>query len=123
MQEVKKNKPKPLLSSSSSKRAKELLEKVNLPKIICIHLIGENHSMHHRMGAGVIIMTIGVMISKTASGISFYLVSFLGDMIGYLIHGIGTLPFAEALSTHINSAKSSVERVEEGKEGDGDGLS
>lgn len=98
--QLKSTKP---TKSKKKVSGKELLDKVNLPKIICIHLIGKNHTLHHRMGAGVILMTIGVMISKSAAGISVYLVSFVGDMIGYLIHGIGTLPFGEALVAHIQA--------------------
>lgn len=80
-------------------KAKSILEKANIPKIICIHLIGEEHSVHHRMGAGVITMAIGVVIAKTTSGM--YVVQFIGELLGYLIHGIGSIPFVEWLGTRI----------------------
>lgn len=80
-------------------RAKSILDKANIPKIICVHLIGEEHSVHHRMGVGVITMAIGVVIAKTTSGI--YVIQFIGELLGYLIHGIGSIPFVEWLGTRI----------------------
>lgn len=82
-----------------AKKAKSILEKANIPKIICVHLLGEEHTVHHRMGVGVITMAIGVVVAKSTSGI--YIVQFVGELLGYLIHGIGSIPFVEWLGTRL----------------------
>lgn len=81
---------------------KEFIERINIPKIVCIHLIGENHTSKHRMAVGAIVMGFGVVISKITANL--YILSFCGDVIGYLIHGIGSIPFVEHLSSIIASA-------------------
>lgn len=87
--------PKPLFAP----RELSLLERIDVPRIVCVHLIGENHSPRHRMGVGTILMAFGVIISRLTAHI--YVLSFFGEVIGYLIHGIGTIPFAEEFSSHI----------------------
>lgn len=85
---------------------KPFIEKVDVPKIICVHLIGEDHTLHHRMGVGFIIMSIGVLISRFSEG-SFYIIHFFGDLVGFAIHGIGTIPFGEALTQHVVKVRNS----------------
>lgn len=107
---AEKNKKNP---KKKGELAKDILEKANIPKIICVHLIGEEHSVHHRMGVGVITMAIGVVIAKSTSGI--YFVQFAGELLGYLIHGIGSIPFVEWLGTRIptTNVKSEEEQEQE----------
>lgn len=82
-----------------NKSPTNLLERLNISRIICVNLLGEKHSNWHRMGAGMIVMSIGVLISKASEG--YYIVHFFGEMFGYLIHGIGTIPFVEVLSSKL----------------------
>lgn len=97
---------------TKERKGKELLERVNVPKLICLHLIGEKHTAHHRMSVGLIIMGVGVAICKMTS--SFYIISYIGEGIGYLIHGIGTIPFVEHLQTYLVAPAS--QQVEEEQE-------
>lgn len=77
----------------------KILERVNLPRIICTHLLGEHHSSYHRMGAGLVVMAVGVLTSKVAEG--YIIIHFFFDVFGYMIHGIGTIPFVELLSAQL----------------------
>ncbi len=106
------DKKKPLKAVGRMKKAgTKAISYVNVPRIACDHLIGEHHSKYHRMGAGVIIMAIGVIISKQFADIHIFFVHYILDGFGYLIHGIGTIPFAEALTE--NQRKRMVRQVEE----------
>lgn len=84
---------------------------LNLPKIICNHTIGKNHSYTHRMRCGVLVMMIGVAISKSAAHIPhtstiwimkiiFFVSHYAVDAVGYFIHGVGALPIVEKLLGH-----------------------
>lgn len=107
------NEPKKT-SKSPPKRInkKAILEKLNVPRIICFHLLGENHSEYHRMSVGVIIMASGVLMAEFNSGI--IIIHFIGNMFGYLLHGIGSIPFVEELSKYLakNAPKSDIKAEE-----------
>jgi len=90
---------------TKSNRKKTLL-KIDIPRIICIHLIGEDHTLHHRMGAGIIMMTIGVVISHLTGDI--YIIHYIGEIVGFGVHGIGTIPFGEALVAHVGNIRNKV---------------
>lgn len=79
-----------------------LLNKVNVPRIVGDHLFNKSHTDTHRMLTGVVLMSIGVVVSK----IHFTLIIFqlIIDGVGYGIHGIGLTPFIEKI-THIVSGK------------------
>lgn len=76
--------------------SKVIFTNLNVSKVICHHLIDEKHSHTHRMVVGIIIMIGGVGISKISTTIT--VVHFIFDGLGYAIHGIGLIPFVEALS-------------------------
>jgi membrane-associated HD superfamily phosphohydrolase len=80
------------------KVSRVILANLNVSKVVCNHLISESHSHTHRMIAGIFIMSVGVSISKIH--VAFVVVHFLLDGVGYAIHGIGLIPFVEALSKH-----------------------
>jgi len=63
---------------------------------LCNHLFGENHSSHHRLCTGFIIMLLGVLISEYCSS-SNHVLSIAGNTIGYGIHAFGATPFIERL--------------------------
>ena len=68
-----------------------------LPRAICNHAIGKDHTAVHRMVAGTIIMAIGVGIAKSTGYFESEYIHFSLDMVGYCIHGLGCTPFIEAL--------------------------
>jgi hypothetical protein len=87
----------------------KVVEAFNLPRIICVHLIGEDHTIHHRMGVGVIVMVIGVIITRCTGGV--YMLHFVGEIVGQAIHGFGTIPFGEALVAHADKIRNKTPTV------------
>lgn len=69
---------------------------LDMPKALCNHLIGEHHTLAHRMIVGTCIMVIGVAVAHTANALPEG-AGFIADLTGYLIHGIGSTPFVEAV--------------------------
>lgn len=76
---------------------KNFLSKVNISKYVTNHLVGEHHTLTHRRITGVIIMITGVGIYKLACITDITLIHFGGEVLGYAIHGMGLIPFAEKL--------------------------
>lgn len=74
-----------------------VLRKANLMHLVCDHVMGERHTHRHRMIAGGVVMAIGVVIAKAGGEIHMAAVHFIADGIGYLIHGIGAVPYVESL--------------------------
>ena len=74
-----------------------MIKFANLPRVVCQHLIGDNHGPHHRMVAGVGVMAVGVAIAKVGGDVHAFGFHYLADMLGYLVHGIGCVPFVEYL--------------------------
>ena len=72
-----------------------ILHRINLPRIVCDHLVGENHSLWHRRIAGTVVMSVGVVIAQNAH--HFWFLWWVVDCAGYLLHGIGAIPFVEPI--------------------------
>lgn len=101
--------------SKDKKKRRSIASRMDVPKMICVHLIGEEHTLHHRIGVGLIMMTVGVLISKFAEG-GYYFIRICGDICGYAIHGIGTIPIGEALvrkATNIKNRTPTIPDLEE----------
>jgi len=73
------------------------MHRKSLPQKLCIGLLGHNHPIHHRLMAGGTVMVVGVTIAHTVAMVvpQVHTVVFIGDLVGYLIHGIGAIPFIE----------------------------
>lgn len=76
---------------------KVVLIRINVVRPICDSLVGEHHTFRHRAMIGVLVMLVGVMIAKSLGHSSYHIVAVVGDAIGYGLHGIGLIPFAEAI--------------------------
>lgn len=81
----------------------QTLHALNVPKHICNHLIGKEHSSNHRMIMGVFVMAVGVGVAKIP--VTFEAFRFVCDMSGYLIHGLGCVPFIDNLINSINKER------------------
>lgn len=76
---------------------KDFLSKVNVSRYIADHLVGQHHTISHRRLVGVVVMISGVGIYKLACMVDFTIIHFGGEVLGYAIHGMGLIPFAEKL--------------------------
>lgn len=74
-----------------------ILHNANVPRILCDHMLGEQHSTKHRMIIGTVVMICGVLIAKTTGHIHSEIVEVVGDLTGYLVHGVGAVPYVDAL--------------------------
>ncbi len=79
------------------KNVSSAVVRLNVPRKLADNLVGKDHSFRHRFVFGLIMMAIGVTIAKHAGHSHNEFVAFAGDGIGYLVHGLGTMPIAEAL--------------------------
>lgn len=75
------------------------LRNIDITRIICLHLVGDDHTPAHRCATGVVLMVIGVGLTKVLLLVPFPLAHYIGDLIGYGIHGLGTVPFVEVLTS------------------------
>lgn len=76
---------------------RRILHAGNVPRIICIHLLGHHHDKRHRMIAGFCVMVVGVGCAKLAVFTTYEFVKYMLDLFGYAIHGLGLTPFIESL--------------------------
>ena len=78
-------------------RLLKILSPFNLPKRICVALLGEKQHIVHRMAVGLVFMISGVTIAHVGADLTFFILRGATDMFGYMIHGIGCTPFLEFL--------------------------
>jgi hypothetical protein len=79
------------------KRVKLIVGAADLPKKICHHMVGEDHTPIHRMSVGAVIMVIGVSIAKVDASGMYHVFHYAFDVVGYVLHGLGTVPFINSL--------------------------
>lgn len=86
-----------VLSNAQNLIVKHLLfDKLNIPKRIANHLIGEEHTPAHRITVGGVIALFGMMIIKSVH--EPVLLSFFCEFFGVTLHAIGVVPLLEAIS-------------------------
>jgi hypothetical protein len=67
----------------------------NIPKVICNHLVGKNHSKLHRHIVGIIFIALGVVIADLFErGIAHSITECLGG----IVQGVGTIPLLEKIT-------------------------
>lgn len=68
----------------------------NLPKKVCNHIIGKEHSQTHRVVVGSTIMVIGVIIAQVPI-INTFTVHVMSETVGFLLHCIGAIPIVQSI--------------------------
>lgn len=69
---------------------------VNLPRIICNHVVSKEHSLKHRKIVGIVIMVVGVVIAKGFFiPISMEVVHVVCECTGFGLHALGAAPWIE----------------------------
>lgn len=87
-------------------RCNNLLPKVNIPFMICDHLMGYKHKLGHRLIAGTVIIIIGITLIVPI--IHFPLI-IITHTIGVICHGVGVVPWLELIlkeEKNVNQLKS-----------------
>lgn len=79
------------------KNLKASITKINFVHKACDVLAGEHHHPILRFTFGLCVMACGVYIAKTIGHHPQEAVAFAGDTVGYGIHGVGLIPFVEAI--------------------------
>jgi hypothetical protein len=74
-----------------------VVRRVNFVIPLCDALLGEQHSVRYRMGAGVVVMALGVTLAKTVGHVANPLIAYSADAIGFGIHALGMVPFIDHL--------------------------
>lgn len=69
----------------------------NVPKHICSALLGRQHSYRSRMLMGVMVGLSGVVVAKYFGHSTSQYVGYVGDAVGYGLHGMGLTPIIEYL--------------------------
>lgn len=108
MSDIVKLKPK------ENNKKKFLLQRkhFDIPHIICNHVVGKNHTLTHRIVAGIILMFVGVSISQAGGAVTIVVIHYGLDALGYALHGFGALPIFELLSDKVNNDGAKVEMEE-----------
>lgn len=75
--------------------ARRVLHHANVPRIVCSHMLGDTHSHAHRMSVGAVVMIAGVGIAKSVGHSHYELIAASGDLLGYLVHGAGAVPYVD----------------------------
>lgn len=80
-----------------------IAQPINLPRIICNHVVSKEHSLKHRKIVGVVIMIVGVviMIVGVVMAKGFFLpiglevVHVVCECTGFGLHALGAVPWIE----------------------------
>lgn len=75
----------------------QAIRKINIFHPLCRGVFGAQHVFLHRAVFGIVIMVCGVLIAKTLGHHPEFVLSVVGDAIGYGLHGIGLIPFVEEI--------------------------
>lgn len=73
------------------------INKINIAKKICNQLLGNEHHVAQRIGLGLVIMAVGVVLAKASSGCNSEFLEYTGDCVGYGLHGVGLTPIIESM--------------------------
>lgn len=84
---------------------RNFINKINVSKYLCEHLFGDNHTDTHRISVGILIMAVGVKISKIP--VDIHMVHFLLDGVGYAVHGIGAAPIIDVMAARTKNKSES----------------
>jgi hypothetical protein len=72
--------------------------KINIVRPVCSLMFGKHHCTATRLIAGVVIAATGVVVAKYFGHSHDPIISYVGDGIGYGLHGLGLTPFIEYLA-------------------------
>jgi hypothetical protein len=56
---------------------------------------------------GTVVMVVGVLIAKLTSHAEYEAVEIAGDLTGYLVHGVGAVPYVDAIVLAVRRSNES----------------
>ncbi len=81
-----------------------IVRRYNVFHPVCSLLFGKHHKASHRMVVGFIVAAGGVYLAKYTGHFESELVHYLGDGVGYGLHGMGLVPFIEYITEAVESS-------------------
>lgn len=81
---------------------------LNVPYLICFHVLGNEHKTAHKMTVGACMMITGVVLAEGFTG-SILIVHVTTSMLGWFIHALGGAPFLEWMSQLGSQVSSAIE--------------
>jgi hypothetical protein len=69
----------------------------DVPRAVRNHLLGDKHSPKHKFIFGSFIMLFGISIVKGSLFVDSFILHFLADGVGYLLHGVGAIPIIKSI--------------------------
>lgn len=80
-----------------------ILGDLNVPRLVCIHLIGEKHTHIHHLIVGAFFIIIGLVVMEGAHSIQYALISRGFEGVSNVVQAVGATPIIEAV---IRNSKS-----------------
>jgi hypothetical protein len=74
---------------------KRVLIRLNIMHPLCNLMFGHDHPLYYRLATGTIVAVTGVVISKWLGHAESECIAYIGDAIGYGLHGLGVAPYIE----------------------------
>lgn len=73
------------------------IRRVDVIRMVCASLAGEQHTFTHRGLTGTLVMLSGVYTAHHFGHSPNLLIALAGDAVGYALHGLGLIPFVDQL--------------------------
>lgn len=73
------------------------MKNLDICKKICNHLIGDNHTDHHKLIIGTLVIILGILIDQFFQIFEYRIIHYFGSITVCLVHGIGAVPYVEML--------------------------
>lgn len=77
---------------------RKILSYLNLPRMICSHLIGEHHTKHHQCFTGVVLFVVGLVLASLGEGTFIHLFT---ETVGCVLKELGLVPIVENLVSSV----------------------
>lgn len=81
------------------------MQHTNPIRSICDHLLGEHHTLSHRLAVGFVVIMLGVTTVQGAHHVSsIWVLAYMIDAGGYALHGVGLMPYLELIQNWRNNS-------------------
>ncbi len=74
---------------------RQLLRKLNVPRLLAEQTVGKGHTERHHLTAGILVMVTGILITKASPLFDWMVWHVVTDFLGFIVHAIGLTPWIE----------------------------